>query len=292
MTRETATLTTGQLLTLATGRLACDISEVYSAITLTTGINPMTHQIGRIMTELKPGLLRAHPWLENVTPPDPNTDNIEQATLTWVSEVTAEHGDTHIVPLLSDQVTYQDPLTELRDMVGEDTTTPVVLAPDTKNEFIPITPLHHRDMRYIAIARHPAADVARKALDRFTRDITGDPKLTAAVYGGSARAWDLDPNSGRLALSLRFPHYTNRSDPDNPFAPTRNSWAIEFQGGPAHGEKRIVEQRYDEDTTPAPIIDISASTVGEEPTTRLSYELTAFNLRARRWVYTTKDVPA
>ena len=290
MTREPATFTTGQLLTLATGRLACDISEVYSAINAVTGINPMTHQIGRIMTELKPGLLRVHPWLENVTPPDPNTDNIEQATLTWVSEVTAEHGDTHIVPLLSDQVTYQDPLTELRDTVGEDTTT-VVLAPATKSEFIPITPLHHRGMRYIVGDRHPAADDARTALDRFTRDITGDTKLTAAVLGGSACTWDLDPATGCLALSLRFPNYTNSTDSDNPFAPTRNSWAIEFRGGPAHGEKRIVEQRYDEDTKPDPIIDFSVMTVGEEPT-RISYELTAFNLRARRWVYTTKDVPA
>lgn len=288
MTREPATFTTGQLLTLATGRLACDISEVYAAINAVTGINPMTHQIGRIMTELKPGLLRAHPWLENVTPPDPNTDNIEQATLTWVSEVTAEHGDTHIVPLLSDQVTHQDPLTELRDMVGEDTTTTVVLAAPTKSEFIPITPLNYQGMRYIVGDHYPAAAAARTALDRFTRDITGDTKLTAAVYGGSTRAWDLDPKSGRLALSLRFPNYTSVPGNDNPFAPIHNSWSVEFHGGPAHGEKRIVEQRYDEDTTPAPIIDISTNTLGEEPTT-ITYRLTCFNLATRRWVYTTEE---
>lgn len=164
----------------------------------------------------------------------------------------------------------------------------VVFAAPTKSEFIPITPPHHRCMRYIVGNHDRAADATRVALARFTRDITGDTKLTAAVYGGSTRAWDLDPNSGRLALSLRFPNYTSVPDPDNPFAPTHNSWAIEFHGGPAHGEQRAIKQGHHTDTMPTSRLGISTGTAGEEPTT-ITYRLTCFNLATRRWVYTTEE---
>jgi hypothetical protein len=119
---NTITLSTAQLVTLTDGRLACTMDEVYKALNEITGDNLYTHQLPRAMEFAQPELIKMHPWVENL-PDMPSFNGLSQAEAkeqmeAWVAKISADHGDTHEVPDLSEQWVYVDPIAELVDKMG------------------------------------------------------------------------------------------------------------------------------------------------------------------------------
>ena len=110
-------LTTGQVITLGDGRLACPIGEVYEACNGLLGDDLMTHQLVRAGEFLKPHVQEACPWVTDLPELDlDGVDDKETVVLAWVDEISAAHGETHEVPDLSDEWEKIDPLQELVDM--------------------------------------------------------------------------------------------------------------------------------------------------------------------------------
>lgn len=110
-------LSTGQVITLGDGRLACPIGEVYEACNGLLGDDLMTHQLVRAGYFLKPHVKEACPWVSNLPELDlAGVDDKETAVLAWVDEISAIHGETHEVPDLSDEWEKIDPIQELLDM--------------------------------------------------------------------------------------------------------------------------------------------------------------------------------
>lgn len=93
----TATLTTAQALTLASGRLVCDITDVYTALNNVLGANVMTHEIPVALHRARPIVVSALPWS--------NTTGLSRHTAEFtldeiadiVSQCSEEHGTTHTI---------------------------------------------------------------------------------------------------------------------------------------------------------------------------------------------------
>lgn len=100
--------TTGRLLSLR------HMEGIYDVLNYMTGDNLMTHQLPRAMDQVKPEILRQHPDLDGVDPPQ----GLNQFTLLeWLDAAKAEHGATRtLVPL--EDYEWQNPIEELADMVG------------------------------------------------------------------------------------------------------------------------------------------------------------------------------
>lgn len=114
-------LTTGQLISITDGRLACDIGDVYKALDAITGDNLFTHQLPRASRFVEPFLAELHPWVRDL-PPMPSldglpTEDVADVVYGWVDRISAEHGSEHEAPDLSAQWTPGDPLAELSDML-------------------------------------------------------------------------------------------------------------------------------------------------------------------------------
>lgn len=60
------------VLSATTGRLLSmrHMDGIYDVLNYMTGDNLMTHQLPRAMDQVKPEILRQHPDLENVDPPE------------------------------------------------------------------------------------------------------------------------------------------------------------------------------------------------------------------------------
>lgn len=101
-----ATLTTGQVISLGDGRLACDIGEVYEAVNLLLNENITTIGLLSAGKYLKPRIQAKFPWVKEL--PDLNVNDSmsnEHRILVvrkWIKSISAQVGETHEVPDMSD----------------------------------------------------------------------------------------------------------------------------------------------------------------------------------------------
>ena len=116
------------LLTISTGRLVCDIGDIYKILDWMTGDELFTHQLGRAMDECKPWLLRRHPELKKI-------DKVELAELDRLLEEFEPHcacarwvstcadilccSQFDVLPIPKDDHQHIDPVEELEGMVGK-----------------------------------------------------------------------------------------------------------------------------------------------------------------------------
>lgn len=113
---ETIDLTTGQVVTICTGILACDIGELYEALDGLVG-DP------GLMTRLLPSAARAveqhvgeHcPWVTTTEVPDfSERENVKESLLEWLAGLSFNVGARHPVPTIPevwvDRDALQDPV--------------------------------------------------------------------------------------------------------------------------------------------------------------------------------------
>lgn len=124
-------MTTGQVITLGDGRLACDIDAVYEALNALLDDDLMTHQLPRAWRFVEPHVQAACPWVTDLPPLD--LDEVEDkraAVLAWVDRISAEHGPLHTVPDLAGQWVRFNPIDEAAAMLGKDRVIAVEVNPD------------------------------------------------------------------------------------------------------------------------------------------------------------------
>lgn len=142
---STKTLTTGQVITLGDGRLACGIGEVYEALNGLLDDDLMTHQLPRAGRFAEPHVREACPWVADLPPlsldavPDAEKGRV---VLEWVEEISAEHGHLHEVPDLSGQWVHFDAIDEAVAIFGPDRVIPVSLDRELPDDD---TPPEHRE---------------------------------------------------------------------------------------------------------------------------------------------------
>lgn len=123
----------GDILTVVTGNLVSlrHMEGVYDILSFMAGEPVYTHQIGRVLGEAKPVILRQHPQLASVTVPD----NVEgnDAVAVWVAEQKSEFGETlPVSPMTIAQHERIDPLSELAERVHPDRIMVIPLPSDSK----------------------------------------------------------------------------------------------------------------------------------------------------------------
>ena len=124
-------LTTGQVITLGDGRLACGIGAVYEALNALLDDDLMTHQLPRAGRFVKPHVQAACPWVTDLPPLDlEGVEDKRAAVLEWVGRIGAEHGPLHTVPDLAGQWVHFDPFDEAEAMVGKCRVTVVEVDPN------------------------------------------------------------------------------------------------------------------------------------------------------------------
>lgn len=106
----------GAILTVTTGKLMCDIGQVYELLNFMTGDNLFTHQLPRVSKECAPVITRQHPhladWIDDVT-----GDNVWRR----LADAERQFGKTlEIRPLAADEHEFIDPLSELAERVHPD----------------------------------------------------------------------------------------------------------------------------------------------------------------------------
>lgn len=117
------TLTTAQVITVASQQLMCDMGEVYEALNAITGDDLFTHQLLRAAEFARPHVIEACPWVTDL-PPFPDFTRIgegaptKEVVETWVAGISKTVGETHEVPELSDRWEYIDPFVELAKMMA------------------------------------------------------------------------------------------------------------------------------------------------------------------------------
>ncbi len=117
MSTRTRTITTGQLISIATGRLCCPMSDVYECYNFLTGDNLMTHQLLRAAKICEPILQKQFPWLGKLATDECNRDNWRE----WLAKVEAAHGTQHqIAPLPRGVWLSKNPITEAIEIFGKD----------------------------------------------------------------------------------------------------------------------------------------------------------------------------
>ncbi|MEV7267079.1 hypothetical protein AB0N38_26305 [Micromonospora aurantiaca] len=103
----------GDILTITTDRFVAPdgIGAIYNLLNHMTGDNLFTHQLPRAADECKPELLRQHPDLAGIEPPEFRD---EEHFWSWLDEQTGRYG-THreVQPLPPGDHTRINPLDEL-----------------------------------------------------------------------------------------------------------------------------------------------------------------------------------
>lgn len=122
------TLTTGQVISLGDGKLACDIGEVYQALNGLLDESLMTHQLPRAGRFAEPFIHEACPWVLDLPPLDLEGVKDKRAVvLAWVDQISAEHGELHEVPDLAGQWVHFDAIDEAVAMFGKDRVVPFLI---------------------------------------------------------------------------------------------------------------------------------------------------------------------
>lgn len=100
----------GEVLSITTGKLLCDIGKVYEILNWMTGDNLFTHQLPRVMRECAPFLLKKNPQLADV---DANSVNAE-TWRSWLHEQEQRFGARVEIEKLPPSEHYEiDPIAEL-----------------------------------------------------------------------------------------------------------------------------------------------------------------------------------
>lgn len=110
----------GDLLSITDGHLVSPehIAGVYKIVDFVTDQPHMTHQLPRAADEIRPWLLRQHPWLAQIQVPD-GLDS-ETKVLTWLVKATDRWGAMHEVEQLPfGGYVGREPLAELEEMIPE-----------------------------------------------------------------------------------------------------------------------------------------------------------------------------
>jgi len=111
----------GTLLTISSGTFLTEMGEVYRVVDHVTGTAHLTHQLGRAADEIKPWILRQHPWLADEALVLPDDIEGEGPVLAWLADKAAVYGDDFPVePMPEAMYQAKDPMIELRLMVGPD----------------------------------------------------------------------------------------------------------------------------------------------------------------------------
>ncbi len=114
---ETRAFSLGQVLSITTDRLCCDIGGVYEILNFMTRDNLMTHQLPRAMRECAPWLLRQHPALAAVDASGVTPENWQA----WLAEQEMRFGSSlAVAPIPQDDHTRRDPVDEAVAMFGAD----------------------------------------------------------------------------------------------------------------------------------------------------------------------------
>jgi hypothetical protein len=109
--------TLGQVLSITTGKLLCEIGGVYAILNHMTGDNLYTHQLPRASRECAPHLLKQFPQLAAVNAENVGRDN----WATWLHDQVLEHGNEFEVATLPEHAhEVIDPLSELAEQVHPD----------------------------------------------------------------------------------------------------------------------------------------------------------------------------
>ena len=107
----------GVVLSITTGKLLCQIGDVYDILNFLTGDNLFTHQLPRAMRECRPSILAAHPRLADVDAGMVNETNWQS----WLADQVIEHGPSvELWPVSDGTHEFIDPLSELAERVHPD----------------------------------------------------------------------------------------------------------------------------------------------------------------------------
>jgi hypothetical protein len=107
----------GQILSMGTGRLCCQMDGVYEVANFLTGDNLFTHQLVRAFKVCQPWVRSQCPWLAEVD----ETGCTPETWKPWLAALTAKHGEFfELQPLPAGVWESQDPIAELVAMVGKD----------------------------------------------------------------------------------------------------------------------------------------------------------------------------
>lgn len=125
------TLTTGEVISLGDGRLACPMSDAVQALNGLLNDDLMTHQLSRAVRYVQPYVVEACPWVQQI-PPMPAIENKEpeeaaELLVGWVQLIAAQYGELHTIPDPSAQWERIDPLVEAQTILGSDRVIPVVV---------------------------------------------------------------------------------------------------------------------------------------------------------------------
>lgn len=125
------TLTTGEVISLGDGRLACPMTDAVQALNGLLDDNLMTHQLSRAARYVMPYVVEACPWVKQIPPmPAIEVESPEKATELlsgWVQLIAAQYGEIHTIPDPSGQWERIDPLKEAQAILGSDRVIPVVV---------------------------------------------------------------------------------------------------------------------------------------------------------------------
>ena len=109
--------TLGQVLSITTGKLLCEIGGVYAILNHMTGDNLFTHQLPRAMRECAPHLLKQFPQLAAVNAEAGTAEN----WAVWLHDQVLEYGNEFEVSKLPEHAhEFIDPLSELAEKVHPD----------------------------------------------------------------------------------------------------------------------------------------------------------------------------
>jgi len=107
--------TIGQILSVYTGKLMCDISDLYKIANFLMDDNLFTHQLPRAAREAKPWLLESLPWLSGLTLDEVTAKNWKKR-LQFYSE---QFGEFHeLAPIPSERRSHRDPVEEANEMAS------------------------------------------------------------------------------------------------------------------------------------------------------------------------------
>lgn len=105
----------GEVLSVSTGKLLCEMGRLYDILNHMTGDNLYTHQLPRAMRECSPYIVRQYPQLAGVNTDDVTPDNWQA----WLSKHVRALGDSFdISPIPAEDHDRINPIEELADMMG------------------------------------------------------------------------------------------------------------------------------------------------------------------------------
>jgi hypothetical protein len=112
---ETREFTTGAVISAATGKMCCDLDELYDILGWLVGESLMTHQLPGAATAVEGDLKRQHPWIAELDTDSVNRENVRA----WYDGVVVVHGSRTTVARVEDPEWIRgNALQDLQDIAG------------------------------------------------------------------------------------------------------------------------------------------------------------------------------